>query len=480
MTGDTASISTTTGWVVVILLGLLWIALGLYWGRKAKNSEGFMLAGRNVGLSLGSATAMATWVTSNTTMLAPVFALTLGIWGMLAYSTASFGLMLFALFAGRIRTLLPAGVTAGDFFRLRFGRFGWSLFLIITMLYSLSWLVSMAIAGGDLLEALAGIPYLQGMSLILLVCVLYTLFGGLYAVIGTDFIQSLIILVGIVFIGTLVVTKLDFDEAYEHVATYQPSLIQIAMPAALLAVFNNMLFGFGEVFHNNVWWSRAFAMRKEIAPKAFFISGLLWFPIPIAAGFIAIAAGPLGINIPDENQTGPLVANAVMSMSGLGGIAGVLILIVLFCSMASSIDSLLAATSDLLIEDVQKGLFKIKKDEAHFRRSAGAVIIAVGVLTWLLAAPHWPIINALFISGPLVGSLIWPVIAGLFWRRINRNIVLAGIIAGSALGVWAYFALGWFTASLIGAGVSMFATILARFIAPAPFPEAEQIAEIPS
>ena len=129
------SISQTTGWVVVILLGLFWIALGILWGRKAKNSEGFMLAGRNVGLSLGSATAMATWVTSNTTMLAPVFALTLGVWGMLAYSTASFGLILFALFAGRIRTLLPEGVTAGDFFRLRYGRFGWSLFLIITMLY---------------------------------------------------------------------------------------------------------------------------------------------------------------------------------------------------------------------------------------------------------------------------------------------------------------------------------------------------------
>jgi len=197
MTEDTFSISRTTGWGVVILLGILWVALGIYWGRRAKNSEGFMLAGRNVGLSLGSATAMATWVTSNTTMLAPVFALTLGIWGMLAYSTASFGLLLFALFVPRIRTLLPAGVTAGDFFRLRYGRFGWSLFLIITMLYSLSWLVSMAIAGGDLLESLAGIPYLQGMSLILVVCILYTLFGGLYAVIGTDFIQSLIILVGI-------------------------------------------------------------------------------------------------------------------------------------------------------------------------------------------------------------------------------------------------------------------------------------------
>lgn len=156
-----SSLSASTGWTVVIGLGVLWVLLGIYWGRKAKNSEGFMLAGRKVGLSLGSATAMATWVTSNTTMLAPVFALTLGIWGMLAYSTASFGLFIFAMFAGRIRKLLPLGVTAGDFFRMRYGRAGWVVFMLITMLYSLSWLVSMTIAGGDLLESLAGIPYVH-------------------------------------------------------------------------------------------------------------------------------------------------------------------------------------------------------------------------------------------------------------------------------------------------------------------------------
>lgn len=328
----------------------------------------------------------------------------------------------------------------------------------------------MAIAGGELMTALAGIPYLQGMSLILLVCVLYTLFGGMYAVIGTDFIQSIIILIGIVFIGTLVITQLDFDQAYTHIATHQPSLLQIAMPAALLAVFNNMLFGFGEVFHNNVWWSRAFAMRKDIAPKAFLLSGILWFPIPIAAGFIALAAGPLGINITDVNQTGPTVAATVMSQSGFGAIAGILILIVLFCSMASSIDSLLAATSDLLIRDVHEGLLGKKHDDKNFRKISGAVIISVGIFAWILAAPKWPIINALFISGPLVGSLIWPVIAGHFWKHINRNIVLLGIILGCAAGVTAYFQLGWFTASLVGTAISMFFTILARFISPQSFP----------
>jgi Na+/proline symporter len=472
------AVSPSTGWVVVLLLGVIWVGLGILWGRKAKNADGFMLAGRNVGLSLGSATAMATWVTSNTTMLAPVFALTLGVWGMVAYSTASFGLLLFALLAGRIRTLLPEGVTAGDFFRLRFGRFGWSLFLIITMLYSLSWLVSMAIAGGDLLMALAGIPYLQGMSLILIVCVLYTLFGGLYAVIGTDFLQSIIILVGIVFIGTLVAMQLDFDVAYNHLATRQPSLLDIAMPAALLAVFNNMLFGFGEVFHNNVWWSRAFAMKREIAPKAFALAGFLWFPIPIAAGFIALAAGPLGINILDQNQTGPTVAAAVMGQAGMGAIAGILILVVLFCSMASSIDSLLAATSDLLIKDLHGGLLGKEVDEKGFRKLASIVIVSVGILTWLLAAPHWPIINVLFLSGPLVGSLIWPVIAGLFWKKLRRSLVLAGVILGSCLGVVAYFQLGWFTASLVGAGVSMIFTITARFVGAVTF-ESQSIKQQP-
>lgn len=466
----TPLISPGISWAIVIGLGVVWIALGVIFGKKAKTSEGFMLAGRKVGLSLGSATAMATWVTSNTTMLAPVFALTLGVWGMLAYSTASFGLILFAFFAVRIRKILPQGVTAGDFFRLRYGRAGWSLFLIITMIYSLSWLVSMAIAGGELLEALAGIPYLQGMSIILLVCILYTLFGGMYAVIGTDFIQSVIILVGIVFIGAVVITRLDFDEAYAHIATHQPSLLQIAFPAALLAVFNNMLFGFGEVFHNNVWWSRAFAMRKDVAPKAFLLSGILWFPIPIAAGFIALAAGPLGINITEVNQTGPTVAVNVLSIAGLGAAAGILILIVLFCSMASSIDSLLAATSDLLIRDIGEGLLQRQHNEAAFRKVSGTVIIGVGLFAWLLAFPKWPIINALFISGPLVGSLIWPVIAGLFWQKINRPLVLLGILAGSVAGVTAYFMLGWFTASLIGTAVSMLFTITARSIVPKPFP----------
>ncbi|MFC7339487.1 urea transporter [Haloferula chungangensis] len=466
------SLTPQVGWVVVIGLGILWVALGLYWGRKAKDSEGFMLAGRNIGLALGSATAMATWVTSNTVMVAPKLAFTQGIWGMIGYSTAAFGLMLFAPLALRIRRLLPKGVTAGDFFRQRYGLAGWIIFFIITLVYSIAWLVTMAIAGGELLNVLSGIPYAQGMTLILAVCVLYTIFGGLYAVVGTDFIQSLIILIGIVVIGALVITQIDFADAHAQLSSVQPELLNHGMPVALLAFFNIMLFGFGEVFHNNVWWSRAFAMREKIAPKAFFLSGLIWFPIPIAAGFAALFAGPLGVNITDANQTGPAVAEHVMAQTALGPYAGLIILIVLFCSIASSIDSLLAATSDLILNDFSRKIGRGKPSEKSFRRGATLVTIAVGCLAWALALPRWPLVDVLYSSGPLVASLIWPVIAGLYWKKINRPLVLIGIMTGCTLGVIAYYhpAMGWYTASLVGAAISMVITISARWIAPKPYP----------
>jgi Na+/proline symporter len=308
------------------------------------------------------------------------------------------------------------------------------------------------------------------MSLILLVCVLYTLFGGLYAVVGTDFIQSLIILVGIVVIGFLVLTRLDLAAAHRQIAEHQPELLNPMMPVALLAFFNIMLFGFGEVFHNNVWWSRAFAMKESIAPKAFFLSGLFWFPIPIAAGFAAMTAEPLGVNLTDTNQTGPAVAEFVLADTWLGPLSGYLILIVLFCSIASSIDSLLAATSDLILNDAASRIFHRHPSEKHFRWAAAAIIITVGTIAWSIAYQRLPIVDVLYSSGPLVASLIWPVIAGLYWKKLNRALVIAGILTGSILGVIAYHhpQLGWYTASLIGAATSMGFTLAARWLQPSP------------
>ncbi|MDX1570358.1 MAG: sodium:solute symporter family protein [Xanthomonadales bacterium] len=462
---NSAVLSIETGLILLAILSVAWVGLGIFWGRKAKDLDGFMLAGRNVGLALGAATAMATWVTSNTIMLAPKFALQMGIWGMLAYSTASFGLLLFAPMAERIRSLMPHGYTSGDFIRLRYGRFAWVLFLIISLVYSLGWLVSMAMAGGIMLEALAGIPYVMGMSVIVTVCVLYTLFGGLYAVIGTDFVQSIIILVGVLVVGAVVLFQLDMEAMHTHLLAEQPELLNVLMPVALISLFNNMFFGFGEIFHNNVWWSRAFAMRRGVAGRAYLRAALFWLPIPVAAGFIGLAAGALGINVPDPDMVGPLVASKLV-----GTVGTALVFIVVFCSLASSIDSLLAATSDLLVQDVYHKWLKPSADEAILRRASTAAILILGLIAWALAAPRLgDLIQVLFLSGPLVASAIWPVLTGLYFKRVGQTAAAGGMLAGSIVGLFCYFNLGWYTASLISAAVSMVVVTLVTALKPTEY-----------
>ncbi len=458
-------LSTTTGWVLLILLGIVWVLLGIYWGRKAKSMDGFMLAGRNVGLAFGTATAMATWVTSNTTMLAPQFALQLGIWGMVAYSTAAFGLFLFAPLARRIKDLMPKGYTSGDFIRLRYGKAAWLVFLCISIFYGFTWLISMGMAGGILMNALAGIPYQVGMTAILLVCVLYTLFGGLYAVIGTDFIQSLIIMIGIVVVGVAVIWSIDHEQVYTNLRTEKPMLLNVLLPASIMAIFNNLLFGIGEVFHSNVWWSRAFAMRKGIGQRAYTLAGFFWLPVPIAAGFIALTSGALGINITSPDMVGPLMAGNILGKAG-----AVIVFIVFFCSLASSIDSLLAATSDLIVEDIFKKMIKPGASEKWLRRASSFVIVGLGVLTWLVCLPRiGTLATVLFFAGPMVASTIYPIATGLFWKSANAKGALWAMISGSVIGLIAYFQMGWYTASLIGATVSIIVTVAFAKLAPDNF-----------
>ena len=453
------------GWILLLILSGIWVGLGRYWGRRAKSLDGYMLAGRNVGLALGTATAAATWITSNTTMLAPQFALQLGLWGMIGYSTASLGLLFFAPMARRIRRLMPNGYTSAEFIRLRYGKTTWIVFLGISLFYSLTWMISMAMAGGLLLQALANIPYIYGMTVILAVCVLYTLFGGLFAVIGTDFIQSWLILVGLVIVGVAVLDRVPVDVVYANLQERRPALLSVLMPAAIIAFFNNMLFGFGEIFHSNVWWSRAFAMREGVGAKAYGTAALLWLPIPIVAGFLGIAAPAMDINVLRPDMVGPVVAGTV-----LGDIGTILVFVLVFCSLASSIDSLLAATSDLVTNDIVGQLIFPNSTDIQLRRLSGFVVVGLGLVTWLVCLPNiGTLATVLFFAGPLVGSAIWPILLGLYTRQMPATAATAAMVLGSVTGIGAYLTIGWYTGALVGTGVSFVIAVVGWKLAPDQF-----------
>ncbi|MET0090321.1 MAG: sodium:solute symporter family protein [Candidatus Thiodiazotropha sp.] len=465
MTGDTAILDAGVGGLILALFSVLWIGLGWWLGRRAAGLEGFMLAGRKVGLALGTATAMATWVTSNTTMAAPQLALQMGIWGMAGYSLGAVGLILFAPLAQRIRALMPNGFTSGDFIRLRYGHTAWRVFLGISLFYAFGWLVSLGMAGGVLINALTGIDYHLGMSVILWVCVAYTLLGGLRAVIGTDFLQSLIILTGVVILAFLALDRVGVEEMHARVMETRPELLNLLFPAAIMFLFNNLLFGIGEIFHSNVWWSRAFAFREGVGFKAYLIAGIFWAPVPIVAGFLALTVPALQLNVPAADMVGPLVAGKLL---GEGG--AILVFIVIFSALASSLDSLLAATSDLILTDIYKGHIRPRADSAELARAARWVVLGLGLMTWLLCWPRLTTLaELLYFTGAFVASTIWPVAAGLYWRNINPWGASLAMLAGTAIGLSGYFLIGFYVAALISAAVSMLIVLISTWLAPRPF-----------
>ncbi len=460
-----AILDTGLGWTILALFSVIWIWLGWWLGRKTQGLDGFMLAGRRVGLALGTATAMATWVTSNTTMAAPQLALQMGVWGMVGYSLGSIGLLLFAPLAKRIRELMPHGFTSGDFIRLRYGRTAWRVFLLISLFYAFGWLVSLGMAGGVLINALTGIDYHLGMSVIVAVCVAYTLLGGLRAVIGTDFLQTLIILSGIVVLAVLALTNVGVERMHEAVLQERPQLLNLLFPAAIMFLFNNLLFGIGEIFHSNVWWSRAFAYREGVGFKAYLIAGLFWTPVPIVAGFLALTVPALDINIPAADMVGPLVAGELM---GTGG--AVLVFIVVFSALASSLDSLLAATSDLVLTDIYKGHIRPQADDEELARAARWVILGLGVLTWMLCWPRLTTLaELLYFTGAFVASTIWPVAAGLYWRKVNPIGATLAMAVGTGIGLISYFLIGFYVAALVSAAISMVLVLATSLLAPRSF-----------
>jgi Na+/proline symporter len=460
-----AILDVSVGWIILAAFSVVWVLLGWFWGRRAEQLDEYVLAGRRVGLALGTATAMATWVTSNTTMAAPQLALQMGIWGMLGYSLGAVGLLLFAPLAGRIRRLMPGGYTSGDFVRLRYGKLAWRIFLVISLCYSLGWLVSMGMAGGVLINALTGIRYHYGMSVILVICVGYTLLGGFRAVIGTDFIQAMLILVGLIVIAVLAISNVGIAEIHGAVLDDRPELMNLLLPAGIMFLFNNLLFGIGEIFHSNVWWSRAFAFRPGVGARAYTLAGLLWAPIPIVAGFVALAVPVLDLNIPAADMVGPMVAASVLGTTG-----AVLVLIMVFSALSSSLDSLLAATSILVVEDIYRRHVRPQASAKHLRRVTAWVILGLGVLTWLLCAPRVATLaELLYFTGAFVASTIWPIAAGLFLRNASTAGAVAGMVLGSAAGIYSYFAIGFYVAALVGAAVSMSCVLVAMWLKPQAF-----------
>jgi SSS family transporter len=464
---DQPFLSPGLAWFLLGAFSLLWIGLGLFWRRRVTTTNQYLFAGRNVGLALVTATLMATWVTGNTVLAAPEQAYIVGLWGMVGYAFAGFGLLFFAPLSVRIRRLMPQGFTSGDFMRLRYGRAVWAIFMFISASYFIGWLITQGMGAGLLLQALSGFDYRIGMLVVISITTIYTIFGGMRAVIGMDFIQAMMIMIGLVVVAVLAYTTYGVGEVYRGLQENQPSALNLLLPAGLLFAWNTALFSMGEVFHSNVWWMRAFASRPTVNFRGFILSGIAWLTVPLVTGSIALVALALPgeFDIPQVNMVFPVVAATV-----LGTVGAILVFIVVFAALASTISGLLAATATLLTEDIYRRLINPDADDERLRQVARLLVGGLGVLTIALS---WNYVTTMYglllLTGALVGSTVWPIACGLYWEKANRQAAFVAMLLGSAAGLTFYFAVSSFAAALIAFVVSAVVMVVWTTLRPQSF-----------
>ncbi len=438
-------------WIIVIGFGILWLVLGWFWGRKVKTSEDFMVAGRKVGLAAGSATIMATWCTANTVLAAPELGFQAGLWGMIGYGLGGVGVIWFGSVAKRIKTLMPAGLSSGEFIQIRYGKPTWVIYMILSNVYNLAFLVTQAMGGGLLLNLVFGIPYHVGMLLITTVCVVYTMVGGMKAVVGTDFIQSLMIMTSVVIVVPIIISKMGMANLYGGVMQNLPDRFDMLKPLGLMYAFNSAVFSLGEIFHSNLWWVRVHSMREDVVKKGWKAGGLMWMSIPVLAGAAGLVAIATNLDFPQMNMIFPMLA-----IQYLGGIGALLIIFVVLGAIYSSLDSLLAGVSSLLVNDIYCKRINPHASDEKIMKINKLTVLFLGVITAMFA---WfqpgTMGQMIFFSAAMVCSMIWPIVFGLYSKEPSAEAAIAGMIAGSLAGVITAVFISSFGAAVASAIVSL-------------------------
>ena len=145
-------------------------------------------------------------------------------------------------------------------------------------------------------------------------------------------------------------------------------------------------------------------------------------------------------------MTFPIVAADLLGVAG-----AVLVFIVIFAALASSLSSLLTTSATLITEDFYRHFVNPQATDERVRNVARILIVALALLTIAMSWVYLTsVYGVLLLTGALVGSCVWPVACGLYWKKSNRSAAFWAMLVGSISGLTFYFAVSSFAAALLG------------------------------
>jgi len=414
------------------------LSIGFYHFRRNKSTEDYYVGSRSIKSHHVGLSIVATDVGGGFSIGLGGVGFLMGLSGTWLLFTGLVGAWLTAvLIIPRIKAIdtKHAMFTYPDFLRFRYSDKVALLAAIISGIGYLGFTGAQILAGAKLAsatmftEAPLGIDPLKfSIYVIAVITILYTVVGGLKAVIYTDTIQWIILLTGLIFI-TIPVTVYEIGGLSKLRESLPPEFFRLDNISTITFV-NWMVTIIPIWLIGMTLYQRMYACKDEKeAKRAWYIAGFFEYPVMAFTGvFLGMCARVVYPSAEAEMALPMLIRDVLPA-----GVTGIVIASY-FSAIMSTADSCLMASSGNFVSDVIKRYACPDIGAKGLMRVSMVVTLIIGVLAIVMASHFTTVLDAiLYAYSFMVSGLFIPTLGAYFWRRASSAGAIGGMLAGGGL-----------------------------------------------
>jgi len=428
---------------IVAVYFVVVMSIGLYFRKRGTSSAEYFLAGRNVGWLAIGASLFATNISSEHF---------LGLAGTGSKSGLAVGhfewlACLIVLVLGWVFTpfYLKSGVfTMPEFLERRYNSASRTYLSVVSIIAYVLTKISIALyAGGILLNAVVGWDMYTSAVVIVLATGLYTVLGGLAAVIYTDLVQMFILI-----FGSIALTLIGLDRAGGWDAVVANTPVDFWSMFKPLSdpdfPWTGIVFG-APILGIWYWCTDQYIVQRVLSARnldqaragTIFAGYLKILPV-----FILVLPGVIAYSLSNGEVTGDRAYAWMITTLLPSGLKG-LVVAGLLAALMSSLSAMFNSTSTLLTIDI----FKRIKPDAGERATVnfGRITTGAMVILGLIWIPFIGLLSdeRMYVYLQSVQAYISPPIAacflfGILWKRINGKGAIWSLLTGLFLGAFRF------------------------------------------
>ncbi len=487
------------------------LLIGISTAKKNKNADDYFLGGRNLGGWVAALSAQASDMSGWLLMGLPGCIYAFGTNQAWIAVGLFIGTVLNWLFvAGRLRRYtIRAGnaLTIPEYLSNRFGdkkKILMAISAIVILIFFLVYTASAFAAGGKLFSSIAKIDYHTALFVGAAVILAYTFLGGFLAVCKTDFIQGMMMLIGILAVPIVAVILMGtgniipnlIDSGVEDASDFLNVFVENGKTISAMSVASQLAWGLGYCGMPHIL-VRFMAIKDEKELSKSKKVAIVWVLLSLV---VACIIGVIGraylfptVLSTDGSQYENVYIEMIMKMFTedikipfIGG----LLLCGILAAIMSTADSQLLVSSSSISQDLFKGVFFKNLKEKTVLLIARICVFVIAIIAFFIAwNPDSSIMGLVSDAWAGLGSAFGPtILMSLYWKRINLPGAAVGMISGAATVIlWDYIklidmdgakvTLATYTGAyslLIGFFVSLFFIIVISLITPKVSEEIEK------